>query len=77
MTKYKVVHQREECLGCGACAAVCPKFWEMAKDGKSKLKKAKETKPGIFELEIEEKDYPCHKEAEEVCPVQVIKIIKE
>jgi len=32
---YKV--NKEKCIGCGACAAVCPKGFKMAKDGKAEI----------------------------------------
>ncbi len=31
---------QEKCIGCGACVAVCPDFFEL-KDGKSVIKDAK------------------------------------
>jgi len=68
----KVVHEREKCIGCGACVAVCPKFWEMKDDGKSNLKSSKKVGKN-FELEV--KDPGCSEEAANTCPVQCI-IIK-
>jgi ferredoxin len=38
---YKIIHNREKCIGCGACAALCSDYWEMDDDGKSLLKGAK------------------------------------
>ncbi len=76
MGKYKIIQIRNECISCGACAAACPKFWEMAEDGKA-IPKGGRKKGENYELEIEEKDLPCNKEAEEVCPVQIIKIEKK
>ena len=36
---FKIDHDRPNCIGCGACAAVAPEFWEMsAVDGKSDVK---------------------------------------
>ncbi|MFH1695080.1 MAG: ferredoxin [Candidatus Micrarchaeota archaeon] len=57
----KIVHEVEKCIGCGACAAVCPSNWEMAGD-KSKPKSTEITEIG------------CNKEAEESCPVNCIHI---
>lgn len=69
----KIILQRQKCIGCGSCAALCPKFFEMAEDGKSTLKGGKKNeKTGKFELEIKEPD--CAKEAEMACPVEVIKV---
>jgi len=24
----KVIHEKDKCIGCGACVAVCPDFWK-------------------------------------------------
>jgi len=48
---------KEECIGCGACAAACPEVFEMDGD------KAKVISP---------KKLPCIKEAIESCPVDAI-----
>lgn len=56
----KVTVDKEKCIGCGACAAVCGEVFEM-KDGKSTVKEA-------------ETDKECVKEAADACPVDAIKI---
>ena len=69
----KIVHERWKCIGCGACAAICSQYWEMADDGKSDLKgaKYKDTPEGkLGQLEV--KDAGCNKDAAEGCPVQCI-----
>lgn len=68
----KIIQQRDKCIGCGTCVAVCPDFWEMGADGKSNLKGAKDVGESKFELECE--DPGCCKEAASSCPVQVITI---
>ena len=65
----KIIHDRSTCIGCGACAAVCPDFWEMAGDGKSNLKGAK-GKSGSFVLELPDKK--CNLNAAQSCPVSCI-----
>lgn len=67
----KIIHEVEKCIGCGACAAVCPDFFEMGDDGKSHLKGGK--KVGKNE-ELTVKDVKCAKDAENTCPVQVIHV---
>lgn len=74
MAKYKIDHDRPNCIGCGACAAVAPNFWEMAEDGKSSIKGGKKV-GNKEEKEIAEKDLAANKEAAESCPVNVIHII--
>ena len=68
----KVIQQRDKCIGCGTCVAVCPTFWHMGNDGKAELKDAKDTGEGKFELEIEY--LGCNKEAASSCPVQIITV---
>jgi len=68
----KIIHERKKCIGCGTCAAVCPKFFELdQKDGLANLKNAERVN-GDEELEI--KETGCLKEAADACPVQIIKI---
>ena len=65
----RVVHKRQECIGCAACVAVCPRYFEMASDGRSELKGSK--KVGKDEvLELAKAD--CVQNAADVCPVAVI-----
>jgi len=70
----KIVHEREKCIGCGSCVALCPKFWEMADDGKSTLIGSEKNPEGNFELEVEEIE--CNQKAADACPVQCIRIVK-
>lgn len=71
MSRYKIIHEREICIGCGACAAVCPDFWEMAEDGKSDLKNGKYVGKNQERI-IDEKDFKCNNDAAEGCPVNCI-----
>ena len=57
----KIVQTHEDCIGCGACVAVCDN-WEMGSDGKAHAKKT------------EVDGVACNKEAADVCPVGCIKI---
>lgn len=63
----KIIHDRNTCIGCGACAAVCADHWEMADDGKSDLKGAKDN---ILEVA----DKGCNMEAAQSCPVNCIHV---
>ena len=71
----KVRHDRPNCIGCGACAATCPKFWEMSDDGKSHLKGSAPV-GDQFELNdvSDPQDIDCNKQAESGCPVNVIHV---
>lgn len=75
----KITQNIEGCIGCGSCSAVCPKFWDMNyESGKAVLKDGvKNEQTGECELNtLEEEDVKCNQEAADVCPTQVIKIIK-
>ena len=67
----KIIHDRDACIGCGTCAAVCSKYWKMDSDGKSKLIGGK--KVGKNE-ELDAKAIECNQDAAEACPVNCIHI---
>ncbi len=60
----KIILDKNVCIGCGACAAICPRYFEMGKDGKSSVKK------------LTFKEIDCIKEAADSCPVKAISINK-
>jgi len=69
----KIIQKHEECIGCGTCVAMCPKFWEMRDDGKAHLKGGKKnSETGDYELEVGKVE--CNKDAVEACPVQIISL---
>lgn len=53
---------KETCIGCGACASICEKVFEM-KDGKAYVKKGQE-----------KSKMPCAKEGADNCPANAIKL---
>lgn len=76
MAKHRVEHDRENCIGCGACAAVCPNHWTMNPDGKSDLVgKTKRESDGWEVKDVPEGDYDSVKQSADMCPVNVIHII--
>ncbi len=64
MKKFKIKFDREVCIGCQACTSVCDNW---IRDG-DKVKPKK--------LEISENELKSNKEAEDICPVNAIKIEK-
>ncbi len=76
MEKLKVIHERPKCIACGSCAAVAPEHWEMnANDGLADLKNC--SMEGENEVkEADENEAVKHREAAEVCPVQIIRVEK-
>jgi len=49
---------KETCIGCGTCAAVCAEAFELDDEGKAQV--------------IKDEEADCVKEAVESCPVQAI-----
>ncbi|RJQ17291.1 ferredoxin [Candidatus Woesearchaeota archaeon] len=72
---YQIQHNRRECIGCGACAAVAPEHWEMNADGKSDCKNSKKNEKEWEIKDIADADFEINKEAAEACPVNVIHIV--
>lgn len=60
---FKISVDKDTCIGCGACAAICENFKLV--EGKSHAVKEIVAEPG------------CNKEAAETCPVGAIKIEKK
>ena len=60
----KIKQDRDECIGCGACAATCPENWRMDDDGKA------------TPIKTELKEIGCNQEAADSCPVEIIHISK-
>ena len=64
--KYKLKHDINACIGCAACNAICPKYWQM--NGlKSKM----------IKTEFEDEDLKCNMDAAQSCPVNCIHIENE
>lgn len=77
MANYKIIFDKENCIGDMSCIAVNDKFWAQDEEMKVNLIGAKfneETKK--FELIIDEKDFKLNKQIADDCPAGVIKIIK-
>jgi len=51
---------KESCIGCGSCVAICPSNFELGADGKAEVRS--------------QDDSTCVKEAIDACPVQAISI---
>lgn len=77
---YRIEHDRDICIGCSACASVCPKYWTMASDGKSNLEGHTEDDIGNQSLGTNEnpitEDFEANLDAAESCPVNCIHIFE-
>lgn len=75
--RYKIIYDRDGCIGAAACSAVAPEDWEIVADGKADLLQGKEEEEGsdIWVRYIDEEELQRNMDAAEACPVNVIKII--
>jgi len=63
----KITIEREKCIGCGTCQALCPKYWKLADDGKAEF---------LGPQDLKNEETGCNQEAADSCPVKCIKIEK-
>ncbi len=54
--------KKDDCIGCGSCAAVCDKIFQMNNE---------EMKAEVIDAEADDE---CVKEARDICPTQAIVI---
>jgi len=75
----KIIQNKKDCIGCGTCAALCPKFWDMDYDEMKAILRdsIKNEITGSYEIKasaISDEDLECNKNVADACPVQVITI---
>ncbi len=71
----KVVIDRIGCVSCGSCWETCPAvFEENPDDSFSQVVKEFRKDDNLGEGEAPDEDEACCREAEELCPVQIIHI---
>lgn len=61
---HKIKVDKESCIGCGSCVAICPEIFELDSEGKSRAK--------VEELE----ELNCAQQAIEACTVNCISVSK-
>lgn len=69
----KIIHFRNDCIGCFSCVEHAPSNWEIGEDGKATLKRSKE-KNNTFVATITEVEVECNRCAAMSCPVGVIRL---
>lgn len=67
----KVILISDKCIGCGACAAICPKVFEIKEDGHSHLIEPK-TIEGSKEVKVVDNSEAGVDDAINGCPAQII-----
>lgn len=76
MPPYKIVYNKTECIGAGACVGVFPDLWSLDDEAKAILRDAALNEAtGRYELIVDAGDLRKVKDSALVCPVYAIDII--
>ena len=73
MARYRVLFDREKCIGALSCFGVNPKRFKLAEDAKVDLVDGRlneETQK--WELIFEEDEYEAFKMSEDICPIEKV-----
>lgn len=71
----KIIHYRDNCIGCNICFEMQPALWRMSKkDGKATLLRAV-SKKDVFVLPLQEAEHEQIQEVIKACPVKIIKLV--
>ncbi len=78
MVRYKIIFNKDDCIGALACFGMAPDYWEEDPPAKKvDLKGAKYNKAtNRYELIINEDKYIELQGSADVCPVKVIEVVK-
>ena len=77
MAKYKIIYDREACIGALDCIEISKELWVLKDDYKVDLTGAKlNEETNKWELIVDEKNFNIAKASEEACPVLAIKVEK-
>ncbi len=68
----RVTIEREGCIGCGVCEALCPEVFKLIEDGKSSITE-KYRNGNMGEGEVNDSLISCVENSKNSCPVEVIK----
>jgi len=79
MAQYRVVVNKDTCIGCGVCYSTCPEVFEPDDDGKSQIvsKYRSSLSQSMSEGLVDESVIQCAESAKDTCPVQAITVEKK
>lgn len=74
---FKIVHFRNDCIGCNSCVNIAPHSWTMdGKEGKAVLVGSKK-KSDVYVAEAFDCDLEANERAAKACPMRIIQINKQ
>lgn len=73
--RYRIIQQRQKCIGCNACIEAAPNRWRISRnDGKCTLVGGVD-KRGFHSTLVEEHEYEDNVKAAKNCPVHIIQVL--
>ncbi len=73
----KITIDREGCISCGACWTSCSDVYEQnSEDAKSQVAEKFQVSGNVAEGKIEDSLLKCALQGADICPVQVISVVK-
>ncbi|HLC95020.1 MAG TPA: ferredoxin [Patescibacteria group bacterium] len=73
--KISLCHKRDDCIGCGMCAMIAPRHWQMnTEDGKVDLVGGEWKGNEFVVAKIDEDESALNKQAADACPTGVIRL---
>jgi ferredoxin len=76
MGQFKIIYDREGCIGAGTCATISKDLWTIDKDGHANLKGAVKNAKGKYELVLDESQRKVQETVCGSCPSGCILIEK-
>ncbi len=70
----QIRHRQNECIGCALCVEFAPDYWALDGDGMARLLRETGRRGGTSIGEGFESDQEALTNAEEFCPVNIIKV---
>ena len=74
MKLIRIAHKKPECIGCALCAEVAPAYFRMDDEGEAELVRIVREDRSFQYGEGFQEDRDCLLEAEEGCPVDIIRL---
>jgi len=74
MRLIRISHKKPDCIGCALCAEVAPAYFRMDGDGEAELIRITREDAFFQYGEGFEEDRPSLEEAEDGCPVNIIRL---
>ena len=77
MSTHQLIHNKKDCISCGACAAIAPEFWYLDETGLAHVTDSHAVNDHWEKEILTDEDKVLHEDAAASCPVNIIKVEKK